>query len=198
MIVVRMVVRRAVFALLLVFVASTAAFVLPRLAPDECTSGLPLDPDARAQCDELEKLGLHRPIATQYLEWIARAARFDLGTSSYYKGRAVAAVVGERARNTAVLAIAALIIATIVGLPLGIYTGMRQRGAAVAIVRALSLLMLSTPPLLASLALVVLAGRTGWLPVGGMGSIDAAGRAPRTSAVAGDRRRFARALRARR
>ena len=174
MIVARIVLRRVVFALLLVFVASTAAFVLPRLAPDECATGLALDIDARAQCDELARLGFNRPILTQYVEWLSRAARFDFGTSSYYKGRTVAAVVGERARNTAVLAAAALLIATGVGLPLGIYTGMRKRGAAVAVVRAISLLMLSTPPLLASLALVVLAGRTGWLPVGGMGSVNAA------------------------
>jgi peptide/nickel transport system permease protein len=178
MIVARYVMRRAGFALLLVFVASSAAFLATRLAPHECALDGGLDEDARVLCGERAELGLDRPMAAQYLDWIAGAARLDFGTSLFYKGRAVADVVGERALNTAILATAALVVATVVGIPLGIFTGMRQRGAAVAIVRAVSLLILSTPPLLASLALVLLAARTGWLPVGGMTSENAAGMPP--------------------
>ena len=54
-------------------------------------------------------------------------------------------------------------------MPLGIYSGTR-RGPGRAIVKAISTLGISVPPLIGSLALVFLAARTGWLPVGGMTS----------------------------
>jgi peptide/nickel transport system permease protein len=53
-----------------------------------------------------------------------------------------------------------------------VYTGSR-RGAAASALRGLSLVLLSLPSLVTSLVLVLLAARTGWLPVGGMGSAAA-------------------------
>jgi len=63
------------------------------------------------------------------------------------------------------------VLATLIGLPLGVYSGSRSRGVGPSAVRALSILALSVPPLIGSLALVFLAARTGWLPVGGMTSV---------------------------
>jgi len=53
-------------------------------------------------------------------------------------------------------------------LPLGIISGSRRDGIVSHSVRAVSLALVSTPPLLMSLALVFIAARTGWFPVGGM------------------------------
>mgnify|MGYP003335257178 CR=1 FL=1 len=96
------------------------------------------------------------------------AARFDFGQSMLYS-RPVSAIISERAANTAILATLALVLATVVGLPLGIYSGTTS-GPGRAIVRTLSVIGLSIPPLVGSLALVFLAARTGWFPVGGMTS----------------------------
>lgn len=169
----RYLLRRAALAALLVFLASSAALIVTLLAPSGCEGAI-LDEEARARCLEREAFGLNRPILTQYVDWLGRAARLDLGLSVYYTHRPVAELVGQRALNTAVLAVGALAGATLVGIPLGIYTGMRRRGPAVSLIRSISLLMLSLPPLLASLALVLVAARTGWLPVGGMSSAGAA------------------------
>jgi peptide/nickel transport system permease protein len=92
--------------------------------------------------------------------------RFDFGRSMIYD-RPVRELIAERAANSALLALSALAIATLVGIPLGIVTGSRS-GALPEIVRAWSVLVLSMPPLLTSLFLVFIAARTGWLPVGGM------------------------------
>ena len=54
-----------------------------------------------------------------------RAARFDFGRSLAYD-RPVADLVPERAANTALLATAALIVSTLIGLPLGVITGSRR------------------------------------------------------------------------
>ena len=168
----RYLLRRALFALLLAFVISSAALVLTLLAPGDFTTDDSFGQDRAALAQRRAQLGLDRPILTQYLDWLGRAVRFDFGASLLYT-RPVSQLLGERALNTAVLAAAALVIATFVGIPLGVYTGARQRGAGVVLVRSLSLVMLSMPPLIASLALVMLAARTGWLPAGGMLSAGA-------------------------
>src|SRR6188508_238728 len=155
----RYLLRRAAFALLLVFVASSFSLLITHLAPTECGAGTALDPEARAACDERERLGLNRPLLTQYADWMSHAVRLDFGTSLFYSGRSVMEVVSDRALNTAVLAFTALVFATLVGIPLGVYTGVRQRGLGVVLVRGLSLFMLSMPPLLASLVLVLVAAR---------------------------------------
>jgi peptide/nickel transport system permease protein len=169
---VRYLLRRAAFALLLVLVASSAAVVLTLLAPGDIVTDDFFGQDPAIVARRRADLGLDRPLLLQYADWIGRALRFDFGESLLYT-RPVSELVGERALNTAVLATAALGLATILGIPLGIYTGAQQRGPGVTAVRAISLVLLSMPPLLASLALVMLAARTGWLPVGGMTSAGA-------------------------
>jgi len=164
----RYLLRRLGFALLLVLVASSASLLLTRLAPGDITSAEALaDPVARARLRA--ELGLDRPIGEQYLSWLSGAVRLDFGRSLLYS-RPVSSLVGERALNTAVLAVVALVVATAVGLPFGVYSGSRSRGLGRSLVRGISVVALSVPPLIGSLALVFLAARTGWLPVGGMTS----------------------------
>lgn len=170
----RYLLRRLGFALLLVLTVSSASLLLTHLAPGDITSeqALLLDPAALAR--RRAELGLDRPLAVQYLTWLGGAVRLDFGRSLLY-ARPVNTLIGERALNTAVLAMAALLLATVIGLPLGVYSGSGARGLGRAAVRVLSILALSVPPLIGSLALVFLAARTGWLPVGGMtssGGID--------------------------
>jgi peptide/nickel transport system permease protein len=163
--------RRLLFAIALVFAVSSAALVLTRLAPgdfaDQTFTG---DPEA---VDRIrERYGLNRPIGAQYRDWLSRAVRFDFGRSMVYD-RPVRDLISERAANSGLLALTALALATVAGIPLGIYTGSRTGGLAPQAVRAWSVLLLSMPPLLTSLFLVFLAAQTGWLPVGGMGSSEA-------------------------
>ena len=165
----RYLLRRLGFALLLVLVVSSASLLLTRLAPGDITSeqALALDPVARARLRA--ELGLDRPLAVQYVMWLGGVVQLDFGRSLLYS-RPVSTLISERALNTAVLAVTALVLATVIGLPLGVYSGSRSRGLGRAMVRILSTLALSVPPLIGSLALVFLAARTGWLPVGGMTS----------------------------
>lgn len=164
----RYLLKRLGFALLLVFVVSSAALLLTRIAPGDFgeIQGLDLNADQRAQLRV--SLGLDRPFYEQYWAWLSGVARLDFGRSLLYS-RPVSALVGERALNTAVLASVALIAATLIGIPLGIYSG-SGRGVGRSIVKFVSTLGISVPPLIGSLALVFLAARTGWFPVGGMTS----------------------------
>lgn len=121
--------RRLLFALLLVFVVSSGSLLLAHLAPGDYASqlrrpGVSVETVAR----ERERLGLDRPIGEQYVAWLRRLVRLDLGTSFRY-ARPVTELVGARTANTALLAGAALLLATGLGLPLGVISGSRPGGS---------------------------------------------------------------------
>jgi peptide/nickel transport system permease protein len=174
----RFLARRLFFALVLIAVTSSSALWLARLAPGDMTSQL----GPFASPDDIEntraRFNLDRSPAAQWWLWVTRAARFDFGDSFLYN-RPVAPLVARAAVNTALLGIVSLVTATLVGLALGIFTGARS-GALSMLVRGASLVCVSLPPLVTSLALVFLAARTGWLPAGGMVSATASD--PRWSA----------------
>jgi peptide/nickel transport system permease protein len=157
--------RRAALAVALVVVASSAAFLLAWAAPGEVAGGIGIDPAAAAA--ERHRLGLDRPVLEQYATWVSRAARFDLGESLRYR-RPVAVLVRERAANTALLGITALLLATTIGIPLGMLTGARRGGLVIAAAQSVSLVLVSVPPLITSLALLLFAASTGLIPVGGL------------------------------
>jgi peptide/nickel transport system permease protein len=162
--------RRLIFAAFLVFAVSSASLVLVRLAPgDYATQALGFGAHAETVAQTRARLGLDRPFARQYRDWIARAVRFDFGQSMAYD-RPVRELIPQRAANTAILSITALVAATLIGLPLGIVTGSRRGGLLTSVIRALSIVLLSMPPLLTSLLLVFVAARTGWFPISGMRS----------------------------
>jgi peptide/nickel transport system permease protein len=163
--------RRGVFALFLVFAVSSGALVLARLAPGDYAVGS-LGIAGESDRDALRRrYGLDRPIVEQYGEWLAGAVRLNFGRSLTYD-RPVTDLIPERAGNTALLALTALTLATVIGVPLGVLTA-TSGGAFPAIVRAVSVLLLSMPPLLTSVFLLFLAARSGWLPIAGMRSADA-------------------------
>jgi peptide/nickel transport system permease protein len=165
--------RRFAFALLLVIAVSSASLMLARLAPGDFVSGaLGADASREAMARQRRLYGLDKSIGAQYRDWVFAAAHLDLGYSMQY-GRPVRDLIPERAANTALLAVTALVLATAIGLPLGVVSGSRGNGAVPAAIRFGSLILLSMPPLLTSLLLIFIAARTGWLPISGMRSADA-------------------------
>jgi peptide/nickel transport system permease protein len=162
--------RRLAFAVFLVIVVSSGSLILARLAPgDYVTQSMGIDAKRETIEQMRARLGLNKSVGAQYVDWLKAAARLDLGQSLLYD-RPVRDLIPERAANTAVLAVTALVVATLVGLPLGIVTGSRRGGMLTSVIRAASLVLLSMPPLLTSLFLVFLAARTGLLPIAGMRS----------------------------
>ncbi len=165
----RYLIRRLGFALLLIFVVSSASLLLTRLAPGDFATDQTFGVDPAVRERLRAELGLDRPFASQYLSWLGGVVRLDFGQSWLYS-RPVSTLIGERAINTAMLATAALLLATLIGVPLGVYSGTRRRGPGRWLVRAISVIGISVPPLIGSLLLVFVAARTGWFPVGGMTS----------------------------
>lgn len=158
-------VRRAAAALVLVFLVASGSVLLAQLAPGDYAAQFGRSPEQIAA--DRHRLGLDRPVLVQYATWLKRAVSLDLGESFQYQ-QPVSGLVGARAANTALLALAALVVATAIGIPWGVATG-SGRGPVARLLRGTSLVLLSVPPLIGSLILVTIASRTGWLPVSGMG-----------------------------
>ena len=159
------VLRRVRAGVVLVVLVSSGAFLLGHFAPGDATTDAFLAGAGKAAvAQQRARLGLDRPLGSQLGEWIADLAHFDLGTSSLY-GQPVLELVSRRAANRAVLAAAALGLATLLGVPLGLLTGSRPRGLLAMIVTPISIALVSCPPIVGALALSLLAVRTGWLAV---------------------------------
>src|SRR6185295_10502886 len=162
--------RRLAFAAFLVVAVSSASLVLARLAPgDYVTESLGTQANRQTVEQMRARYGLNKSIAAQYRDWVAAAVRLDFGRSMQYD-RPVRDLIPERAANTAILALTALVLATAIGVPLGIVAGSRRGGMIPAAIRSASVVLLSMPPLLTSLFLVFVAARTGWFPIAGMRS----------------------------
>jgi peptide/nickel transport system permease protein len=164
----RFVLRRLVAAAALVFIVSSAAVLLADVAPGDFASAT-IGGDPAVATAERQRLHLDRPLAERYQAWLVRSLTLDLGESFQYR-RPVLGLVRERAANTALLAFAALLLATLLGIPAGVVTA-SHRGPVARTLRATSLLLLAMPPLITSFLLLTIAARTGWFPVAGMGGL---------------------------
>ena len=159
------VVRRVLAAVLFVLVVSSGALVLVRMAPGDATSDLFLSgADPAAVEAARHRLGLDQSVTVQLKKWLQGVATLDLGVSSRY-GRPVADLVADRAGNTALLAALALVVATLIGLPIGILTGSRPTSRFAMIVTWLSVAFVACPPIVGTLGLLLLAVETGWLSI---------------------------------
>jgi ABC-type dipeptide/oligopeptide/nickel transport system permease component len=160
---------RTLAAAILVFAVASGAELLAQLAPGDYAGAM-----GRGKAEiaaERHRLGLDLPPAQQYLRWLRRAVTLDFG-ESFEQQVPVGGLVRQRAANTALLAVSALALATLIGIPWGVLTGSRRGGVLVSLLRGASLLLLSVPPLVSALLLVTIAARTGWLPVSGMGGVS--------------------------
>src|SRR4051812_28647135 len=97
--------RRLVFAAVLVFTVSSGSLLLTRWTPgDYATATLGLGANRERSAEMRARYGLDQPVLAQYRHWLAGALRFDFGRSLAYD-RPVTDLIPGRAANTAVLAL---------------------------------------------------------------------------------------------
>ncbi len=137
--------------------------------------GNPVDILVNPQADQNEiarataALGLDRPLLEQYFIFIKRAASGDLGRSFAFNVPAIGLIL-ERMPATLELATAAMLIAVLLGIPLGLWAGLKPRSAAGRTIMAGSILGFSLPTFWVGLMLIlVFSVWLGWLPTSGRG-----------------------------
>jgi peptide/nickel transport system permease protein len=110
------------------------------------------------------KLGLDRPIHVQYLDWVGRALRGDLG-QSLYSSRPITIELAYRLPVSLELGGVALVFAVLLGVPIGVISAVRQDSVQDYVARSSAILGLSVPGFwLGTLVVVVPAIYLGWSP----------------------------------
>jgi peptide/nickel transport system permease protein len=128
--------------------------------------------DAASAAAVRTELGLDRPVWQQLLDWLHALLRLDLGTS-LVSGRPVVEEVGHHLAGTLQLAAAALLLAVLLGAPLGVLAARRPGALLDQLVAGWVAAVRALPPfLLGLLLMVVVAVQLGWLPAVGHGGLD--------------------------
>ena len=156
----------AAVALLLV---SLLVFVGINAIGDPVSLLLAADAPPAAEAALRERLGLDRPLPAQYLAFLGNALQGDLGDSFYFREPALA-VIAERLPATLELALVAMAVAVLVGVPLGLWAGANPGTWVDRTIVTGSILGFSLPTFMVGLLLITLFSVTlGWLPSGGRG-----------------------------
>ncbi|MGB3389779.1 MAG: ABC transporter permease [Pseudaminobacter sp.] len=166
----RYILRRLVFAVVLTVVALTINFLIIHLAPGDPVAILAGETGGGADYYEemRHRLGLDRPLLEQYARFVSSALAGDLGTSIAYRAP-VMDVILSRLGPTLLLMIPSILIASVLGIVLGVSAGQRAGSLTDDGLSILSLLGASIPSFwLGQLLVLLFAVHLGLLPVQGI------------------------------
>jgi len=159
--------RRLAVALAVALAVSTITFTLSHVAIDPA---LAVAPDSATDADVAairERYGFDRPLPVQYLDYLSRLVRFDLGTS-YLTNEPVTAMIAERLPTTALLAILSILFALAIAVPLGVMAALRPNTLIDRFALMLAVAGQAIPNFWAGLLLILLFGvELRWLPISG-------------------------------
>jgi len=163
------IIRRGLQSVAVLFAMSLLVFV------GVYAVGNPIDILINPQADQqdreraIQALGLDKPLWAQYLSFLNGAVHGDLGRSFVHSTSALGLIL-ERMPATLELALAAMLIAIVLGIPLGLWAGLRPNGFAGRTIMAGSILGFSLPTFWVGLMLImVFSVILGWLPSNGRG-----------------------------
>ena len=165
---------RLLQAIPVVLLTSIFVFVFIRFVPGDpavTMAGQRATPEQVAALRH--NFGLDQPIVVQYVRWINRLATGDFGTS-YATNRPVSQLIMQRVPATAHLAVGALLVMLLFGVPLGIFSAVRPGHPMSRLVAVLTSVALATPTFWLGILLVLFfAVDLHWLPASGFVSVTA-------------------------
>ena len=167
----RFLARRLTLTLLVLFGVATLVFSLIHLIPGDPAQAMLGEAASQKDVEDLrQKLGLDRPLVEQYGHFLQGAVRGDLGIS-FRTGLPVSSQIIERMPATLELAAAAMVVAVVIAIPLGIAAAVRRGTAVDHTAMVLALSGVSIPNFwLGPLLAIIFAVELGWLPVSGRGT----------------------------
>jgi len=165
------VIRRLLQAALVLFVMSLLVFFGVYLIGDPVEIFVAADADQFERERAIAALGLDKPIWEQYTGFIQGALGGDFGRSFVFGLPAITLIL-QRLPATLELAFAAVLLTVVIGLPLGLWAGLRPNGFAGRTILAGSILGFSLPTFWVGIMLIlVFAVQLGWLPSNGRGPV---------------------------
>ena len=169
---IRFLLRRLVLTIPVLLGVATLVFALIHIVPGDPVQSMLGESAAPADVADLRRrLGLDRPLPEQYLAFLGGALTGDLGRS-LRTNQPVTAAIAERLPATFELALAAMAVALVCAMPLGILAAVRAGSAIDVGATTLALIGISIPNLwLGPMLAIVFAVGLGWLPVSGRGTL---------------------------
>lgn len=161
-------VKRIVGSALTLVGVSVLIFGIARVMPGD-PARLALGPAATAQqvADYSTRLGLDRPLVTQYVDYMSRLIRGDMGTS-LYTNRPVLSDIAQGLPATLELVLASAVLMFVFGIALGVASARYRNRPFDHVARIVSLLGVVTPTFVwAIFLMLIFSDRLGWLPISG-------------------------------
>ncbi|GGA91241.1 ABC transporter permease [Ornithinibacillus halotolerans] len=167
----RFIVRRVLQAFIVLIGASAIAFVLLRIIPGDPASMMLSENATEAEIEQMrEEMGLNEPIILQYLEYIKQMLTFDFG-DSISRGLPSMELILSHLPATMYLVFWAMIIAIVIGIPLGLIAASRKNTFIDSVVSVLALLGQSVPSYWLGMMLILfIAVQLNLLPTSGYGT----------------------------
>ena len=149
------------------------SFLIIQLSPGDFLAEIRLNPVVSQETvDQMRaNFGLDRPLHIQYVRWLGNIVRGDFGYSFAFQVP-VLWLINTRLLNTLLLNVVALVVAWLIAVPIGILAATRQYSTADNLLSFTAYVGISTPTFFSGLLLLFFAFKTGWLPIGGMRSLD--------------------------
>jgi len=161
--------RRLIQALIVMLAMTIIVFVGLHMIGDPIEVLVSPDANQQERQQVITALGLDQPLWRQYIAFLGGAVHGNLGTSFVY-GRSAVDVILERMPATIELAVSAVILSVAVGIPLGLYAGLRPKAFLSRTLMALSIFGFSLPSFwVALLFIMAFSVQLGWFPSSGRG-----------------------------
>jgi peptide/nickel transport system permease protein len=165
------VIRRLLQSIAVMLTVGLIAFSLFNYVGDPINNMVGQDTTLEERAELRESLGLNDPFVVQYGRYLARAAQGNFGIS-YRHRRPVSLLIAERLPATLELSIVAAVLALVIGVPMGVYTGLHREGFLSRVFMTLSLIGVSLPTFLIGILLILVFGVIlQWLPTFGRGEV---------------------------
>lgn len=165
------IIRRLLQSIAVMLTVGLIAFSLFNFVGDPINNMVGQDTTLEDRDQLREDLGLNDPFVVQYARYLWRAAHGDFGIS-YRNRRPVRELIAERLPATLELSFVAAMLALLIGIPMGVYTGLRREGVLSKLFLTLSLIGISLPTFLIGILLILLFGVIlQWLPTFGRGEV---------------------------
>jgi peptide/nickel transport system permease protein len=165
--------RRILQALFVVLAMTVIVFIGVNVIGDPIEILVPPDADQTERLRVIAQLGLDKPLWEQYFSFLSGALHADFGKSFVFSEPALQVIL-QRMPATLELAIGALLLAIVVGIPLGLFAGLKPDSIFAKAAMAGSILGFSLPGFWVGLLLImVFAVQLGWLPSSGRGETRA-------------------------
>ncbi len=163
------IIRRLLQAILVVWAMSFLVFSGVNLVGDPVEMMVNDEADQAERERVIKAMGLDKPWYLQYVHFVGRAFQGDLGKSFVY-GEESLGIIVQRMPATFELALAALLMAIVIGIPLGVFAGLNAESRISKTIMAGSILGFSLPTFWVGLMFImVFAVMLGWLPSTGRG-----------------------------